>query len=132
VTKYMLDTCIVIYAMNNRPAHVAAKLAAHESETCISAITFAELIYGAENAQNPAKTLAKLKDFCSNLDILPYCENAAAHYGAVKAKLRQSGQIIGENDMHIAGHARSAGLVVVTNNTKHFERIPGLMVEDWG
>jgi tRNA(fMet)-specific endonuclease VapC len=72
-----------------------------------------------------------VEDFCSRLEVLPYGNKAAQHYGAIRAALERTGQSIGVNDLHIAGHARSEGLVLVTNNEKEFARVPGLQIENW-
>ncbi|WP_304502628.1 PIN domain-containing protein [Bordetella sp. LUAb4] len=71
------------------------------------------------------------EDFCSRLDVLPYGFKAAQHYGAIRAALEKQGQPIGVNDLHIAGHARNEGLVLVTNNVAKFARVPALEVENW-
>jgi len=65
------------------------------------------------------------------LEILPYGPKAAQHYGAIRTALEKLGQTIGVNDMHIAAHARSEGLVLVTNNIREFARVPALEAENW-
>ncbi len=75
--------------------------------------------------------MAVIEDFVSRLTILPYDEQAAFHYGNIRASLEKIGKRIGDNDLHIAGHARSKGLIAVTNNTKEFNRVDGLRVENW-
>ena len=75
--------------------------------------------------------LSAIEDFCSRLEVLPYGAKAAQHYGAIRGALEKLGQPIGVNDLHIAGHARSEGLVLVTNNMSEFERVPALEVENW-
>jgi tRNA(fMet)-specific endonuclease VapC len=72
-----------------------------------------------------------IEDFCSRLEVLPYGFKAAQHYGAIRAALEKQGRPIGINDLHIAAHARSEGLVLVTNNTSEFERVPALELENW-
>jgi tRNA(fMet)-specific endonuclease VapC len=72
-----------------------------------------------------------VEDFCSRLEVLPYTAKAAQHYGSIRAALERVGQPIGVNDLHIAAHARSEGLVVVTNNVGEFSRVPALLVENW-
>lgn len=72
-----------------------------------------------------------LEDFVSRLEVLPYTAEAAAQYGDIRADLERKGQVIGVNDLHIAGHARSEGLVLVTNNESEFARVDGLRVENW-
>lgn len=97
----------------------------------ISAITLAELIHGAEKSQFPARNLATIEDFCSRLQVLPYNHSASMHYGSIRAALEKIGQPIGVNDLHIAAHARSHGLILVSNNLWEFERVPGLLMENW-
>lgn len=97
----------------------------------ISSITLAELLHGCEKSQYIEKNLRKVEDFCSRLEILEYDEHCAQHYGSIRAELEKAGNIIGVNDIHIASHARSLGLKVITNNLREFERVPGLMVENW-
>ena len=97
----------------------------------VSAITLAELMHGAEESSRPAANLAVVEDFCSRLEVLPYGPKAAQHYGQIRAALGLAGTPIGVNDLHIAAHARSEGLVIVTNNRREFDRGPALQVEDW-
>ena len=129
--KYMLDTNIVIYTMKQRPVTVKAKFNAVATQLCISSISVAELVFGAENSQNPAQNMKVIEDFLSRLQILDYGIESAIQYGSIKAHLRKMGMPIGENDLHIAAHARSKGLILVTNNTKEFERVPALQLENW-
>ena len=97
----------------------------------ISAVTLAELLHGAEKSSQPASNLSAVEDFCSRLEVLPYTAKAAQHYGSIRTALERAGKPIGVNDLHIAAHARSEGLIVVTNNTKEFARVPGLQTENW-
>lgn len=97
----------------------------------ISSITLAELLHGAEKSSRVSESLAAVEDFCSRLDVLPYGAKAAQHYGAIRSALEKLGQPIGVNYLHIAGHARSEGLVLVTNNVSEFARVPALEVENW-
>lgn len=129
--KYMLDTNIVIYIIKQRPPSALAAFNQHASQLCISTITLAELYHGVEKSLHTAKNLNALEDFTSRLEVLTYAANSAAHYGDIRAQLEKSGQTIGVNDLHIAAHARSQGLILVTNNTKEFERVKGLRVENW-
>lgn len=129
--KYMLDTNIVIYTMKQRPIEVKEKFNAVSTQLCISSISVAELIFGAENNQTPEKNLKIIENFLSRLQILDYGVDAAIQYGNIKAHLKKIGTPIGENDLHIAAHARSKGLILVTNNTKEFERVPALQIENW-
>ncbi|MCQ8104943.1 type II toxin-antitoxin system VapC family toxin [Methylomonas sp. SURF-2] len=129
--KYLLDTNIVIYVIKQRPIEVLATFNRHHGRMAISAITLAELIHGAEKSQVPERNLAVVEDFCSRLQVLPYKDNAATHYGSIRAALERIGQTIIVNDLHIAAHARSHGLILVSNNLREFERVPGLLMENW-
>ena len=97
----------------------------------ISSITLSELMYGAEKSIHFDKNLEAIEEFVSHLEVLPYDSKASQHYGKIKAKLEKKGQIIGENDLHIAAHAISQGLILVTNNLKEFKRVPQLGLENW-
>lgn len=129
--KYLLDTNIVIYVIKRRPIEVLALFNANAARMAISVITLAELLHGAEKSSQPSANLGVIEDFCSRLEVLPYTPKAAQHYGQIRAELERSGQTIGVNDLHIAAHARSEGLIVVTNNTREFARVPALQIENW-
>ena len=129
--KYLLDTNIVIYVIKRRPLEVLEMFNQHAGRMAISSITLAELHHGAEKSERVAQNLAVVEDFTSRLEVLPYAASAAQHYGSIRSALEKAGQSIGINDLHIAAHARSQGLVVVTNNLSEFERVPGLLVENW-
>lgn len=129
--KYMLDTNIAIYVIKRRPLEVLDTFNRHAGQMCISSITFAELMHGVEKSAKPEHNLRQVEDFSSRLEILEYGKKAAEHYGDIRADLERRGTPVGVNDLHIAGHARSEGLVVVTNNLREFERVAGLRVENW-
>ncbi len=129
--RYLLDTNIVIYVLKRRPVEVLSTFNANASRMAISSITLAELLHGAEKSNHVSENLAAIEDFCSRLAVLPYGPKAAQHYGAIRAALEKLGQPIGVNDMHIAAHARSEGLVLVTNNMGEFARVPALEAENW-
>lgn len=129
--RFLLDTNIVIYVLKRRPIEVLAHFNANASRMALSAITLAELMHGAEKSSQVQANLLAIEDFCSRLEVLPYTPKAAQHYGAIRATLEKAGQPIGVNDLHIAAHARSEGLVVVTNNLAEFARVPGLETENW-
>lgn len=129
--RYLLDTNIVIYVLKRRPIEVLSTFNANAQRMAVSSITLAELIHGAEKSERVHDNLAVVEDFCSRLVVLPYGAKAAQHYGAIRAALEKAGRPIGVNDLHIAAHARSEGLVLVTNNTSEFERVPALEMENW-
>ena len=129
--KYLLDTNMVIYVIKRRPVEVLGLFNENAGRMAISAITLAELIHGAEKSTRVAQNLAVVDDFASRLEVLPYTSRASQHYGAIRAILERAGRPIGVNDLHIAAHARSEGLTLVTNNLAEFERVPGLLTENW-
>lgn len=129
--KYMLDTNIAIYVIKRRPKELLEIFNKHDGSMCISSITFAELMHGVEKSSSPEKNRRNVEDFVSRLEIVSYDESAGAHYGDIRACLEKRGTPIGVNDLHIAGHARSCALVLVTNNVKEFERVEGLRVVNW-
>jgi tRNA(fMet)-specific endonuclease VapC len=129
--RYLLDTNIVIDVLKRRPVEVLSTFNANASRMAISSITLAELLHGAEKSIRVSENLSVIEDFCSRLEVLPYGAKATQHYGAIRAALEKLGQPIGVNDLHIAGHARSEGLVLVTNNISEFARVPALELENW-
>ena len=130
--KYMLDTTVCVYLIKKKPANVLMNLQANLSDgIAISAITLAELMYGVETSAWPEKNLMALNQFLSIVNILPFDGEAAAEYGKICIKLRQQGTPTGTMDQLIAAHAKSADLIVVTNNVRNFERVDGLKLANW-
>ncbi|MBF0266476.1 MAG: type II toxin-antitoxin system VapC family toxin [Gammaproteobacteria bacterium] len=129
--KYMLDTNICIYVIKKRPIDALQKFNEHAGHICISSITLAELIHGAEKSSYVEKNMSHVEDFISRLEVLEYGNKAALHYGQIRANLEKKGQIIGINDLHIAAHARSEGLILVSNNLREFERVEALQTDNW-
>jgi len=129
--KYMLDTNIAIYTIKNKPSEVREFFKAHDGQMCISSVTLMELVYGAEASAAVERNLRDIEGFAARLEVLPYDIEAAAHTGQLRAELRKMGRPIGPYDEMIAGHARSQGLVVVANNTKQFENVPGIRLMNW-
>ena len=129
--RYLLDTNICIDVIKRRPELVLDRFNENAAHLAISSITLAELLHGAEKSSQPQRTLVVVEDFCSRLDVLDYGAKAAQHYGQIRASLEQRGTPIGVNDLHIAAHARSEGLTLVSNNLREFERVDGLLFENW-
>ena len=130
--RYMLDTNICIYAIKHNPEKVYHKLLEHEpEEICISSVTYAELVHGVEKSAAVEKNRIALSLLLSNIEILSFDVNAADEYGRIRADLEKKGIPIGPLDMMIAGHAKSVGCIVVTNNVKEFSRVDGLVIENW-
>lgn len=129
---YMLDTNICIYAMKKKPETVLRRLKSElDNGVCISSITLAELEYGMKHSSNPAKNEQSLLRFLVPFSVLPFGAAAASEYGEIRAYLQSQGTPIGPLDMLIAGHARAEKLILVTNNVREFERVPGLEIENW-
>jgi len=129
--KFMLDTNIVIYVIKRRPLEVLEVFNTRAGQMSLSVVTVAELFHGAEKSTKPEHNLHIVEDFCSRLEVLDYTVKAAAHYGDIRADLERRGTTIGVNDLHIAAHARSEGLTLVTNNLREFERVSALRLENW-
>ena len=129
--KYLLDTNIVIYTIKNKPEIVRAAFNKHHGQMAITSVTLMELIFGAEKSSNPERNLKTIEGFAARLEVLPYEYSAAVHTGQIRAELAKAGKPIGPYDQMIAGHARSLGLILVTNNEKEFVRVNGLRIENW-
>jgi tRNA(fMet)-specific endonuclease VapC len=129
--QYMLDTNICIYALNQRPERVLRRIVdAGEGRVCISSITAAELAFGALKSTRPA-TCIHLKAFLQTLPALCWGGDAVWRYAQARLELEQAGRRIGERDLLIAAHALAENLTLVTHNTREFERIRGLKLENW-
>lgn len=130
--RYLLDTNICIYSLNRRPPEVLERLAqVGPTAVAISVITLLELRHGAEKSQDPAKSHGKLDLFLRAMPVLEFDESAAEAAARIRAALDRRGTPIGDLDSLIAGHALSRDLVLVTNNLREFERVPGLTIENW-
>jgi tRNA(fMet)-specific endonuclease VapC len=128
--RYMLDADTVSYALRGH-GQVGVRLLEHPpSEVCISAITLAELNFGAQAKRSP-KIRRAIRRFTQDIAVVPFDEASAERFGGVAAALAARGQPIGLYDTLVAAQALSRGLTVVTNNTRHFSRVPGLAVENW-
>jgi tRNA(fMet)-specific endonuclease VapC len=130
--RYLLDTNICIYIAKHNPPAVRERFSQHSAnELAISVITLGELRFGAEKSQAKTKALAVIEELTNLACIEELSESAGIHYGDIRAQLQKSGQIIGNNDLWLAAHARSQGWVLVTNNESEFLRVEGLAVENW-
>ena len=130
--KYMMDTNICIYAIKNKPESVIRKILSQNPEDlCISVVTYAELMHGVEKSQAVEKNRIAMSLFLSAITVLDFEGEAAEAYGQIRAELERKGTPIDPMDLLIAGHARSQGLILVTNNTREFARVTGLRIEDW-
>jgi tRNA(fMet)-specific endonuclease VapC len=130
--RYLLDTNICIYIIKQHPKQVIEHLRTLTvGGVAISTITLAELEYGAAKSSRPEQNREALIAFTAPLEVLPFDDNASLHYGEIRADLERSGMVIGAMDMLIAAHARSRSLKLVTNNSREFQRIHGLDIENW-
>lgn len=130
--RYMLDTNICIYLRQNRPPEVTARFRQMQhGDAVLSVITYGELLYGAERSQQRTHALESLVRLVSLLSVVPLPQEAAVAYGEIRAALEAHGEMIGGNDLWIAAHAKSAGLILLTNNEREFKRVPGLKVQNW-
>src|SRR5438445_9260850 len=127
----MLDTNICTYVMKNYPLSLLEKFNAVAEQLCIASITLGELHYVAEKSSRRTGNLTAIQHFVARLDVLAFEAKAAAHYGQVRAELERAGAPCAPHDMQIGGHARSEGLIVVTNNMREFSRMPGIRAEHW-
>lgn len=130
--KYMLDTNVCVQLIRHKPPDLLRRLTEHRiSEVGISSITVAELQFGVQRSSQPARTQNALEQFLIPLAILDFDYESARAYGSIRAHLEAQGTPIGSLDTLIAAQALSQNLVLVTNNTREFARVPGLSVEDW-
>ena len=130
--KYMMDTNICIYAIKNKSESVIRKILSQNPEDlCISVVTYAELMHGVEKSHAVEKNRIAMSLFLSAITVLDFDGEAAEAYGQIRAELERKGTPIDPMDLLIAGHARSQGLILVTNNTREFARVTGLRIEDW-
>jgi tRNA(fMet)-specific endonuclease VapC len=129
---YLLDTNICIYVINKKPKIVVDKIKKHKPhEIKLSAISIAELEYGVAKSSNREKNKNALIHFVSAFDILPFDDTDAEIFGLLRASLEKRGEIVGPYDMQIAAQAIARNLILVTNNTKEFGRIPNIQIENW-
>lgn len=127
--KYMLDTDISIYTIKRKPNEVRRMFNINAGAMAISTVVLGELLFGAENSNNPTVNSEAVYGFSGRLHVLDFDQDAAQQFAQLKNELK--GYLIGAYDLMIAAHARSRGLILVTNNIKEFERIDGLRVESW-
>ncbi|MFC1582196.1 type II toxin-antitoxin system VapC family toxin [Planctomycetota bacterium] len=130
--KYLIDTNICIYLIKRKPPEVIQKLKRLHMDTIgISAITVSELEYGIEKSAHTEQNRIALLEFLVPFTILDYDQEASSEYGRIRTALEKKGKPIGAMDLLIAAHAKSKGLILVTNNEKEFKRVEGLQVENW-
>jgi len=129
--RYLLDTNLCIRVLRDRPPAIRERFNSEADGLCISTIVLTELLHGAAKSARPEHNRREVERFTARLDVLPFDADAAAHAADIRAELERQGRMIGGYDLLIAGHARSRGLVVVTNNLGEFTRVEGLRCVDW-
>ena len=130
---YLLDTDILSNLMKRKPSvKLQTRVASVPAEAQFSSsITFGELMFGAKK-KSSSRLVQEVEDrVASYLPVLPFDADAARRYGDIRAELERRGTPIGDADLRIASIALARGLIVVTGNTRHFERVPDLVLENW-
>lgn len=128
----LLDTNVCIAYLNGTDEHVRECLLAETpGDVYLCSVVKGELLYGARNSTRVEGNLKRLDEFFAPFDSLPFDDDAAAHYGVIRAQLQRAGNPIGANDMLIAAIALAADTAVVTRNREEFRRVAGLRVETW-
>lgn len=130
--QYMLDTDICTFILRKSSRYLLERIQQIPlRQQCMSVVTLAELLYGVRLSSKKKPNRDALDSLVRYLSVIDWTRDAAEHYAVIRADLKMSGQQLGTNDLMIAAHAKSLGAVVVTNNTKDFERVKGLKVENW-
>jgi tRNA(fMet)-specific endonuclease VapC len=129
---HMLDTDMASYVIKGRSPIIEEKLSSMlPSKVCVSVMTRAELLYGLKRLPQDHRLHIGVRQFLKMVRALPWEADAADYYANIRHQLVTSGQLLGEMDMMIAAHSLAVAAVLVTNNTRHFERIPGLILANW-
>jgi len=128
---YLLDTNTCIYAIKREPEVLRRLQERTPDDFGVSAVTVAELWFGAAKSSRPQSTRASVDAFLKPFEVLPFASEAAEEYAAIRLQLEKAGRPIGERDLLIAATAKSRRLTVVTHNVREFSRVDGLKVEDW-
>jgi tRNA(fMet)-specific endonuclease VapC len=130
--RLLLDTNICIYIRRRRPPAVLERFRQlTPGEAVLSVITYGELVYGAEKSQSREQARKQLAELAGLLPVMELPMRAGEFYGSMRAALAAEGDMIGNNDLWIAAHAKAAGLILVTNNEREFRRIQGLEIQNW-
>ncbi len=129
--NYLLDTDTYIYYLNGNENIRSKILELDPTQIFISLPTMAELYFGAYNSEHIKSNLQKIETLLESVEIAPSSPKIAEYFGEIKTKLRKEGNIIPDIDILIAGYAIANGLILVTNNEVHFNRIQALKIENW-
>lgn len=128
---HLLDTNVCIHALKRRSPELERRFTEGSGRLAVSDVSLYELYYGAQRYGDPSQRLNIIDTFLARLEILPFDSRAALHAGQIRADLERKGLMSGAYDIMIAGCARSQGLILVTGNTREFERVDGLRLENW-
>jgi tRNA(fMet)-specific endonuclease VapC len=130
--KYFLDSDICIYYLNGKyPDIVTHLIALNAADVKIAAIVAAEVYYGAQKSQKKDANRKRIKEFFRSFEIVPFDNDASEYYAIIRAEMESRGEVIGANDYLVAATALSRGGKLITNNTKEFSKVPGLVIENW-
>lgn len=130
--KYMLDTNACIRFLNGKSPNLRKKIREHRREDIVlCSMVRGELLVGARKHENSEQLMLKRRTFLEQFESFPFDDDAADKYSEIKAFLETTGQIIGGNDLIISAIALSNNVTLVTHNTREFNRVPNLIIEDW-
>ena len=116
--------------IKNYPPQLRERFNRLAEQLCMSSVTLAELVYGAEKSARRLENLQAIEQFSARLEVLAFPQKAAAHFGQIRADVERLGKPVGRLDMLIGAHARAEGLIIVTNDPREFRRLPGVRVEN--
>lgn len=129
---YLLDTNVCIQFLNGTSEAIKNRLQQQTpTEIALCSVVKAELLFGARKSQNIEANLSRIQSFCQPFNSLAFDDRCAEEYAQIRADLTRQGNIIGPNDLMIASIARAHDAVLITNNTKEFNRVANLRLEDW-
>lgn len=129
--RFLLDSDVLIELERHREASLLAKFSSAQGHLAISSIAVSELFYGVARSRWPLEAEASVEALLANLSVLNFDRNDAEHAADIRAALHKGGTPMGTHDILIAAQARARGLMLVTANTREFERVPGLRIENW-
>jgi tRNA(fMet)-specific endonuclease VapC len=129
--RYLIDTEVAVAFLRQQSEFNRSRFAAYDGSLAISTVSLFELMYGSEKSDAPASNRQAVQNLLGFIKVIDFDAAAAEHSGQIRAVLAVEGRPIGKYDLLIAGLARSRGLAVVTGNVREFERVPGLLVENW-
>jgi len=129
--RYLLDTNICVYFLKQNAKIVDKITSIPTKDLAISCFNLTELLYGAYNSEYMDKNLERVRYLENTIEVMPFDRKAVENYAVIKSALKKQGKLIDDFDILIAAVALSNSMVLVTNNKKHFERIPNLIIENW-